>query len=547
MSTPSTSIFLCSGVPLNNRYDHTLYFSNAGEQIIYFSGKVKRELHDYTYVRKSWKLKVGASMEEARSWSYLYFKNGATGKRYFYFINQIEYINDNAVELSLEMDVIQTYMFDWQLRPCFVEREHSEIDTWGANTVDEGLDVGEYITAKTETIDLSSEMVVMCAASLDINKFYVTGGEAAEGDVTIVGAYQDGIYGAFMVTAAPIPSMARSFSGMLHFLNTKGKLDAVFTMWQYPAKLITTTTGEYETMIAPYVTGAATVSHTAKARPTSINGYTPKNNKTLQYPYCFMYATNNNGGAAIYQYEKFLTENRTFRVQGNIAPDAIVKLVPVLYKGVDHNFDESLSMGGYPICSWNSDTYKMWLAQNQNQQNLGFGMSALKIVGGVASIIGGVVATGGTGGAAGAAGIAGVSAGVGLISSGLTNITSQLAQRADRDIQPPQATGTYSGSHNVSRGLQNFDIYHKTIDQYHAVMIDNYFSMYGYATRQVKIPNISSRPAWNYVKTVGSNIEGDICMEDLQKINAIFDHGITFWKTNPGNYGADNSPIQGEG
>lgn len=545
MSTPSTTIYLCSGVPLNNRYDHTLYFASAAAQLDYFSGKVVRTLNDYSYVRKSWKLKVAATMEAARVWSYLYFQNG-TGKRYFYFINQIEYINDNAVELTLELDVIQTYMFDWALRPCYVEREHSVNDTWGENTIDEGLDVGELITASRETIDLSSDLVIMTAASIDINKYYISGGETED---KILGSYYDGIFGGFQITATPITDpegqgqLWDEFATMLNYLNTKGKIDTVFTMWQYPRKLITYNYGSYDWCVSPYVTGAIPFAHTVLDRPSIIDGYRPKNKKVLQYPYCFIYATNNNGGAAVYHYEKFRSEDRMFHIQGNIAPDAVVKLVPIHYKGVLYNYDESLSMGNYPICTWNSDTYKMWLAQNQNQQNLGLAMSGLKIVGGVAAIVGGVAATGGTGGAAGAAGFAGVSAGVGLISSGASGIASQLAQRADKEVQPPQARGTYSGSHNISRGLQNFDFYHKTIDAYHAEMIDNYFSMYGYATRKIKEPNISSRPSWNYVKTIGSNIGGNICMEDLQIINSIFDKGITFWKnTDVGNYALNNQP-----
>lgn len=540
MSTPATRIYLCSGVPLNNNYDHTLYFTSATAQLNYFMGKVARTLSDYSYVRKSWKLKVGATMEDARAWSYLFFQNGTSGKRYFYFINQIEYINEGTVELTLEIDVMQTYMFDWVLRPCYVDREHSVTDTWGENTIDEGLSVGEMITAKKETIDLSSNLVIMTAASIDINKYYISGGENED---KIVGANYDHIFGGFQLTATPL-SNAFNFAVMLNFINGKGKIDTIFNMWQYPARLITTGNGDFENAVAPYVTGTAEITHSASSRPTSLGGYVPKNKKVLQYPYCFMYATNNNGGAAVYHYEMFSIEPHTFRVQGNIAPDAVVKLTPMNYKGVTLNHDESLAMGGYPICAWNSDTYKMWLAQNQNSQNLGYAMSGLKIVGGVAAIVGGVVATGGTGGLGAGAGVAGVGAGVGMISSGMSGIASQLAQRADMEIQPPQARGTHSGSHNVSRGLQNFDIYHKTIDAYHAEVIDNYFTMYGYACRKVKKPNISSRPHWNYVKTVGSNVGGNICMEDLRVINSIFDKGVTFWKNmeNVGNYSLDNSP-----
>lgn len=530
MSTPATNIYLCSGVPLNNRYDHTLYFSTAAAQLNYFSGKVVRTLNDYSYVRKSWKLKVAATMEAARVWSYLYFQNG-TGKRYFYFINQIEYLNDNAVELSLELDVIQTYMFDWTLRRCYVEREHSVNDTWGENTIDEGLDVGDYVAIRKETIDLSSELVVMVAASIDINKWYVN--EEEDG---IVGSRYDDIFGGFQITAVPLDSHADwdhmawdELARILHKLDTGGKIDTIFTMWEYPGNLITWNNGSFNTAIAKYVTGSSVLTYTADARPSGIQGYTPKNNKTLQYPYCFMYATNNNGGAAIYKYELFGSDNRTFRVQGNIAPDAVVKLVPVMYKDQFHNYDEALSMGNYPLCTWNSDSYKMWLAQNQAQQNLGLAMDGLKIAGGTAALVFGE-------------GL-GKTAGIGMIASGASGIASQLAQRADKDVQPPQTRGQMSGSHNISRGLQNFDIYHKTIDKYHAEVIDNYFTMYGYATRKVKVPNISSRPAFNYVKTIGSNIGGNFCMEDLQQINAIFDRGITFWKnTDVGNYDLDNTP-----
>lgn len=544
MSTPATTIYLCANVPLNNRYDHTLWFPNATSQKNFFNAKSVKVYTAYSYVRKSWTLKVAATMEEARVWSYLYFFNGSTNKVYYYFVNQVEYINDSTVELKLEMDVIQTYMFDWILRPCYVEREHSATDHWNESTIDEGLDVGDYITATKETIDLSSKLCILTAASIDINKYYVNGVEDA-----IVGSKYGNIFGGFQITAVGLDAYEDwnnmawdELAKILYKLEQDGKSDAIFTIWEYPSQLVSWTNGSFETAIAKYVNGSPVMTHTAQARPTSIDGYTPKNRKTLQYPYCFMYVTNNNGGAAIYQYDRFGSSNRTFRIQGNIAPDAVVKLIPVNYKGVSHNYDEALTMGSYPLCTWNSDTYKLWLAQNQNQQNLGLAMDGLKIVGGVAAIVGGAVATGATGGAGGTLGVAGVSGGIGLISSGASGIASQIAQRADKDVQPPQARGSYTGSHNISNGIQNFDIYHKTIDAHHAEMIDKYFTMYGYATRKVKVPNIHVRPSFTYTKTIGSNVGGNICMEDLQKINSIFDNGITFWvNRDVGNYDVDNN------
>ena len=53
--------------------------------------------------------------------------------------------------------------------------------------------------------------------------------------------------------------------------------------------------------------------------------------------------------------------------------------------------------------------------------------------------------------------------------------------------------------------------------------------MYGYLTNTVKTPNLNNRPNWNYVKTIGANILGNIPQYDLQAIKDIFDNGVTLW------------------
>lgn len=535
MSIPSTNIYICSGVPLNNRYDHTLYFANAEKQLEYFSGKVVKSYANYTYIRRSWTLKVGATMEEARVWSYLYFRNGGSTKTYFYFVNKVEYINDNTVELTLEMDVLQTYMFDWTINPCYVEREHSVTDNVGENTIDEGLDTGDLYPRMRETIDLS-DLCILSAATFDIRAFYTSGGETE----TRYSSNFGGVFSMFHITVTPATNW-EMFGSMINFLDSKGKTDAVSSLWMYPLALVSYTSTEAALCLP--VTGLKTLEYKCEPQPLTIGGYTPKNKKLFQYPYCFVYADNNNGGAAVFQYHQFTDNRPAFYVKGNIAPDALIKLIPKGYKGVDEHFEESLALGGFPLCAWASDAYKMWLAQNQNQQSVSLATSALKIVGGTAATVGGVAATVGTGGAGGAVGYAGISTGVGMISSGISDIASQLAMKADKDVQPAQARGTLSGSFNLAHKRHSFTLYHKSIDAQHARVIDDYFTMYGYACRRVKKPNINSRPAFNYVKTIGSNVTGNFCMEDIKTINAIFDRGVTFWK-NPavGNYDLSNKP-----
>ena len=63
----------------------------------------------------------------------------------------------------------------------------------------------------------------------------------------------------------------------------------------------------------------------------------------------------------------------------------------------------------------------------------------------------------------------------------------------------------------------------------YARIIDEYFSAYGYKTNRVKVPNVTGRTNWNFVKTIGCYIAGDIPQEDMAKIKEMFDAGVTFW------------------
>lgn len=79
------------------------------------------------------------------------------------------------------------------------------------------------------------------------------------------------------------------------------------------------------------------------------------------------------------------------------------------------------------------------------------------------------------------------------------------------------------------RGRNGFSFYKMSIKQEYAKIIDDFFSMFGYKVNEVKIPNVTGRQNWNYVKTVDANILGDIPQEDMQKLKDIFNSGVTFW------------------
>lgn len=545
MSTPMATIKICSGVRLDNRYEHTIYFDNRSKQEAYFAGKVVKTFSAYSYLRKSWDIQVQATMWEARTWNYLYFRHGSE-KTYYYFINNVEYVNDSTVKLFLELDVLQTYLIgdDVLLLDCFVERQHTPTDEPGDHTVDEGLDVGELIDNEIVEFGKLDELAILVLSSVNPNP--------NSGYLSSLGGLYDNMYSGLKVYAVDKSNWAK-FSKALEDLNEAegGKIDGIMAIWMYPKKFLSLKTGESwdtETPVCKEVSDVQMLSMEIDNTPESLDGYTEiKNKKLLCYPYNFLYMSNNSGGSATYRYERFMLPSDEskpkFIAEGCLAPNGSVKVYPNYYnggktpEGKEHahftNNEYGLTLSSYPSCVWESDVYKIWLAQNQNQNNLAMFTAGATIVGGAGAAALSLM----SGNVLGAVG------GGGAIISGSQQIAAHLAQKKDMSAQPPQARGNFSVHLNVATGSQTFTFFRKSVNAEHAKVIDDYFTMYGYKINSVQRPQINVRKAFTYVKTVGCKIKGTMCTEDIVKIENIFDKGITFWKDGDriADYSQDNT------
>lgn len=543
MSTPNSYINICSGVRLNNRYDHTRYFDNATEQRNFFQVRVVKTYSNYTYLRKEREIKVDAQLENARSWTYLFFQN-STGKIEYYFITNVTYENEHMVKLSIELDVMQTYMFDWSLNRCMVEREHAETDEIGENTVDEGLEVGDYVANSSQDDTILEPLCIMTLATCDPSD----PNSYNSRDTAVV---CDGVFSTVDIFATEITN-ATALGVAINRLSEDGYIDAIVNMWMFPKSMVSLVDGDTwgDGKVCKRVKGVAEFGSTLIHETSQyLDGYHPMNKKLYQYPYNFLYVTNNEGSSAIYRYEKstdvgpYERPAIKFGYAGTVHADSAVKIYPLNYKGVINNFDEGITLGSYPTVCWEADQYKLWLAQTQNQRQLANSTAIVKGVAGAGMVVGGAIATA-TGIGAGL-GVGSVGGGVSMLASAFHDVYAQEAQKADKEVQPPQARGGHSGTLNVASGHGTFTYVQKCADACHLAIIDNFFDMYGYKTLRVKVPNIKSRPFWNYVKTLGSNVSGNIPHQDLSRINSIFDRGITFWKNtaNIGDYDRDNRPV----
>ena len=109
-------------------------------------------------------------------------------------------------------------------------------------------------------------------------------------------------------------------------------------------------------------------------------------------------------------------------------------------------------------------------------------------------------------------------------------VKNQMAQIEKQAMLPDNAS--LSSSNSTLLGYDKFDknIFTRySIKREFAEKLDKYFDLYGYTINELKSININTRPNWNYIKTQGANLLGNIPQYDLQTLKEMFDNGITFW------------------
>ena len=259
---------------------------------------------------------------------------------------------------------------------------------------------------------------------------------------------------------------------------------------------------------------------TLLSRSNSLDGYTPRNKKLLTYPYIYLAFNPQNGTKKIYRYEDFENATPSFKIMSEINPNPTVQFIPQNYRGANgDSLSDNASLNGYPTISFKTDTFNVWLAQNNDiislqmqQENYNYKIDAIKGGMGMVGDMGNMLSGNPSSIASGFTGY--LDKGIELMSLDKNHefyIKNQMAQIEKQAMLPDNAS--LSSSNSTLLGYNMFD--------------KNIFTRYTINT--LKNININSRPNWNYIKTQGANILGDIPQYDLQAIKEMFDNGITFW------------------
>lgn len=164
--TPQTEVHLLKDVPFNLTYNNVRDFNTLAEQTKYFIDKTKYTFDKLTYQRVSAEsIKLDIAYDDMLDVNYMMFKNDSVPGKWFYaFITDYEFISQNVTRVTYQLDVFQTYLFDFSFQTTYVEREHTKrFDDDGlpvVNTLEEGLNYGsDYKIVNAYHVEQASNVV----------------------------------------------------------------------------------------------------------------------------------------------------------------------------------------------------------------------------------------------------------------------------------------------------------------------------------------------------------------------------------------------------
>ena len=478
---------------------------------------------------KTVKVPINADILDANGVNYCRFNNPQSGtSNYFYcFVDDIEYVAPEVSLLHLRTDVMLTNVRSFTANECFVERQHiaKNDDVYYNQLTSEPVDYGDIVEFSVERI--SPNLSARTTAEFDNNySIVVNMSERLHGD----SSGQDSFIGGVVNTTYYYNIATSGIDELIDYINQNGQIDAIINIYCLPTDLINlhltnVIVDHYNIYSVNDLNFTDIPTYNITGSFTMANGYTPRNKKLLCYPYDFLNICNFNGSSIDLKYENNPNTERNFAFKNILSAGNNPSLIafPVFYNVYSDNiyneymgnYEFAIEFNNFPELSWKSDTYATYLALNKNSlQSQKMDMSIRNI----SNLVN--------------------SKSVGDIASNLTNATMDY-MRFDaslRDMQnvPDKIHGRSSGGTQLLSGSAGIFARKKSIKRIYAEKIDKYFDMFGYNVSNVQTPNWTNRSHYNFVKTSGINIVGNIAKNDKDEIAKIFDSGVTFWHMSNG-------------
>lgn len=540
---PNSTVIFIPNINLNNRYDDTIHWDSLSAQTSWFMTKGNNgyRVDQNSYIRKERNsIRVQLSYSKLYKCNYMMFKNTDFENKWFYaFITKVDYVNNETTEVEFDIDVIQSWYWDMSIGKCFIERQHAYNDTIGASITAEPFNSGiDYVENSNEQVEIfnklwhrkCNELSLVVATAIDGDQndggFYVPDGEFKYGIYSGL-TYKTfdiiDVNGSTLVPSVNTNELNRA-NTFLRQLVENNLSDSVVCVFLFPREFCNANAllPNFPNVITYQLDKRYLLSGT-------LDGYTPKNNKLYTSPFNTLYCTTGNRNGMFYNPIFFNGTNMQFKINAQLSCKPSLTIRPLNYK-METSLDNAIAITEFPQCAYVISSFKQWCAQHSINTSVGIPLTA---VGSMLGVFGGI-ATGNPLVAVGSA-VAGATS----ITKTITNIMTEKTKGGIANN--PEANNSIEFSN--SQGGYHFHQY--CYPSPILKIIDDYFTMYGYAVGELGEPRLKARSGWTYIKTRGADCHGLVPVDDIVKINNIFDNGIRFWTNgdNIGVYSGENTPL----
>ena len=489
---------------------------------------------------------IASSLKVGMHWKYVMITT--ENEDFFYFVTRFEYINLHTTRIYLEPDYITTYLPYITPVSSFVERCHVNVytkngtqykltdDAYHYLSEPEPYEIGEFIRTgitsytfgvpvavvvtdatflennnnSTDIVDDSTNNVISYPRmwfiplrsykfsdgtnGFSINQFVTDAMESGKANhILSIQIYPAGIPG-IDINDSGILTVSDMFSIYSESIGKSFKYPAVYSIKGIP--------NGYK-----FITGSGFIFLNSRTTKTL---YDPK---CYCKPYSYLQLTEANNIVTVY-------DNLYLKQQGDLPP---TNLFYSVYPGVEGGDVAFLSLqngetdsitkinNNFPSYPYQSDKYNTYIYENRSRI--------------ISNIINSAVSVSFSSNLKEAAGRTGE-----LLTGGF----STLAKLDDLKRSPTTASPSVDNVYYNILGLDYLTLSFFTQKDAQMKHLTDMFNRYGYTINDVIVPDLNSRPAWNYIKSPEFNFTSNtgIPQDAIKAIKDIFASGVTLWHYN---------------
>lgn len=564
------NFYILENIGLDNSYSDTIDFpASTKEESLqiqkrFWENRIIRTFESIRWLGSN-KVVLDLDYNETLNFSYCAYDieiNGSS-KRFYAFINDIRLAGNKSVELTLQVDIFQSFLTDFELLDSYIERQHEDrlelnLDR-KFNTQPEDFYIGENykeVTMKNLLPYASEDLqgyqqnlfYAIITTTKDINgieknptplsalsTFIVPFINAFEYNIDLQIFEQPKIFDPTTDKEfISIRSLLKlSEDNSIYSINIAPCFD-MGTLYESGGKLFYRTIGgsvaDFTDNNINYVVllpKSSSVCNFVIDKIDDISGQPskdqPKNmifeSKMFTDPY-FFYQLHRLNNEPFKIKNEYLDNNSWFDLDFFLIADGIIRESTYVrnykltnqFKGFENKY-EVVNIEELPL---KSDQWQNYFNNNKSTIQNG---ALLKIGTAGASILGGL-----------ATGSFGASQGVQTAIGTIASIISDQMRYSDIKESPDtiRSVGN-AGSYMLNSGQGHYIISYKTITDEYKEKLFEYFYRFGYKSKKFGIPNLQSRYYFNFIKTIGVKLTGNLNEIISNQIKVAFDRGITYW------------------